>query len=276
MRKKARERCFNSKCIVEKFSIFSLINTTKSNGESMLFIAILLLAPLLIGYFLVFLKVEAIYDFTEDFYDWLIRKSRNIRSGRSKFSNISRFTLEPIYSLLISINDLTRNMDNIGAISGIRIGAYLYLFGALIFIFSTLGQFFLVLALLATGVLCASAVLRYVSIKQKEVKTKKTTADNVEARTRTFVETIWPHFRSRVTKEKVEELFHLKEIEVDYEGEIFTNDLTVFPVRTRIGRVDKNGGIYDTRSGIPEKIGRIDSRGDVVSERFRGRDDLIH
>jgi len=178
--------------------------------------------------------------------------------------------------LLISINDLTRNMDNIGAISGIRIGAYLYLFGALIFIFSTLGQFFLVLALLATGVLCASAVLRYVSIKQKEVKTKKTTADNVEARTRTFVETIWPHFRSRVTKEKVEELFHLKEIEVDYEGEIFTNDLTVFPVRTRIGRVDKNGGIYDTRSGIPEKIGRIDSRGDVVSERFRGRDDLIH
>lgn len=276
MRKKARKRCLISRNIVEKFSIFSLFDTTKSNGEPMLFIAILLLAPLLIGYFLVFLKIEAIYDFTEDFYDWLIRKSRNIRSGRSKFSNISRFTLEPIYSLLISINDLTRNMDNIGAISGIRIGAYLYLFGALIFIFSTLGQFFLVLALLSTGVLSASVVLRYVSIKQKEVKTKKTTTDNVEARTRTFVETIWPHFRSRLTKEKVEELFHLKEIEVDYEGEIFTNDLTIFPVRTRIGRVDKNGGIYDTRSGIPEKIGRIDSRGDVVSERLRGRDNLTH
>jgi hypothetical protein len=276
MRKKARNRCLNSRCIVEKFSIFRLVSTTKSNGEPMLFIAILLLAPLLIGYFLVFLKIEAIYDFTEDFYDWIIIKSRNIRSGRSKFSNISRFTLEPIYSLLISINDMTRNMDNIGAISGIRIGAYLYLFGALIFIFSTLGQFFLVLALLTTGVLCASVVLRYVSIKQKEVKKKKTTADNVEARTRTFVETIWPHFRSRVTKEKVEDLFHLKEIEVDYEGEIFTNDLTIFPVRTRIGRVDKNGGIYDTRSGIPEKIGRIDSRGDVVSERLRGRDNLTH
>jgi hypothetical protein len=257
-------------------SIFRPFHTTKSNGEPMLFIAILLLAPLLIGYFLVFLKIEAIYDFTEDFYDWLVRKSRNIRSGRSKFSNISRFTLEPIYSLLISINDLTRNMDNIGAISGIRIGAYLYLFGALIFIFSTLGQFFLVLALLSAGVLCVSVVLRYVSIRQKDVKTKKTAADHVEARTRTFVETIWPHFRSRVTKERVEELFHLKEIEVDYEGEIFTNDLTVFPVRTRIGRVDKNGGIYDTRSGIPEKIGRIDSRGDVVSERFRGRDNLTH
>jgi len=240
----------------------------------MLFIAILLLAPLLIGYFLVFLKIEAIYDFTEDFYDWLIRKSRNIRSGKSRFSNISRFTLEPIYSLLISINDLTRNMDNIGAISGIRIGAYLYLFGALIFIFSTLEQFFLVLALLATGAVCVSVILRYVSIKHKEIKTTKTSVDHFEARTQTFVETIWPHFRSRVTKEKVEELFHLREIEVDYEGDIFTNDLTVFPVRTRIGRVDKNGGIYDTRSGIPEKIGRIDSRGDIVSERFRGRDDL--
>lgn len=276
MRKKARKRCHHSGCIVEKFSIFSRVNTTKSNGEPMLFIAILLLAPLLIGYFLVFLKIEGVYDFTEDFYDWLIRKSRNIRSGRSRFSNISRFTLEPVYSLLISINDLTRNMDNIGAISGIRIGAYLYLFGALIFIFSTLGQFFLVLALIATGVLCVSVVLRYVSIKQREVKTKKTAADHVEVRTRTFVETIWPHFRSRVTKEKVEELFHLKEIEVDYEGEIFTNDLTVFPVRTRIGRVDKNGGIYDTRSGIPEKIGRIDSRGDVVPERYRGRDNLTH
>jgi len=242
----------------------------------MLFIAILLLAPLLIGYFLVLLKIEAIYDFTEDFYDWLIRKSRNIRSGKSRFAAISRFTLEPLYSLLIFINDLTRNMDNIGAISGIRIGGYLYLFGALIFIFSTLGQFFLVLAFLATGALCVSVILRYVLIKQKAVQTTKASEDYFEARSQTFVETIWPHFRSKVTKEKVEELFHLKEIEVDYEGDIFTNDLTVFPVRTRIGRVDKNGGIYDTRSGIPEKIGRIDSRGDIVSERFRGRDDLTH
>jgi hypothetical protein len=259
-----------------QFSISDPAHTTKNNGEPMLFIAILLLAPLLIGYFLVFLKIEAIYDFTEDFYNWLIRKSRNIRSEKSRFSNISRFTLEPIYSLLISINDLTRNMDNIGAISGIRIGAYLYLFGALVFIFSTLGQFFLVLALLATGALCVSVILRYVSIKHKAIKTEKTFVDHFEVRSQTFVETIWPHFRSRVTKEKVEELFHLKEIEVDYEGDIFTNDLTVFPVRTRIGRVDKNGGIYDTRSGIPEKIGRIDSRGDIVSERFRGRDDLTH
>ncbi len=242
----------------------------------MLFIAILLLTPLLIGYFLVFLKIEAVYYFTEDFYDWLIQKSRNIRSGRGRFSSISRFTLEPIYSLLIWVNDLTQNIDNIGAVSGIRIGAYLYLCGAIIFIFSTLGQFFLLLALLGTGVLCASMVLRYVRIKHKEVKTKKTTADPSEVRTQTFVETIWPHFRSRVTKEKVEELFHLKEIEVDYEGDIFTNDLTVFPVKTRIGRVDKNGGIYDTRSGIPQKIGRIDSRGDVIAERFIGRDDLTH
>lgn len=178
--------------------------------------------------------------------------------------------------MLIFINDLTRNMDNIGAISGIRIGAYLYLFGALIFIFSTLGQFFLLLALLATGILSASVILRYVFIKHKEIKTTKTSLDHFEARNQTFVETIWPHFRSRVTKEKVEELFHLKEIEVDYEGDIFTNDLTVFPVRTRIGRVDKNGGIYDTRSGIPEKIGRVDSRGDIVAEKFRGRDDLTH
>jgi hypothetical protein len=242
----------------------------------MLFIAILLLAPLLIGYFLVFLKIEAIYDFTEDFYDWLVRKSRNIRAGRGRLASISRFTLEPVYSLLIYINDLTHNMDNIGAISGIRIGAYLYLFGALIFIFSTLGQFFLILALFGSGVFCASMILRYASIKHRDVKTKSTKSDHFEARTQTFVETIWPHFRSRVTKEKVEELFHLKEIEVDYEGDIFTNDLTVFPVRTRIGRVDKNGGIYDTRSGIPEKIGRIDSRGDIVSERFRVRGDLTH
>jgi hypothetical protein len=242
----------------------------------MLFIAILLLAPLLIGYSLVFLKIEAIYDFTEDFYDWLSQKSRNIRSGKSKFANLSKFTLEPVYSLLISINDLTRNMDNIGAISGIRIGAYLYLFGALIFIFSTLGQFFLLLALLGTGALGVSVVLRYVSIKHKAIKTTKTSANHFEAQKQTFVETIWPHFRSRVTKEKVEEMFHLKEIEVDYEGDIFTNDLTIFPVRTRIGRVDKNGGIYDTRSGIPKKIGRVDSRGEIVAERFCGRDDLTH
>jgi hypothetical protein len=234
----------------------------------MLFIAVLLVTPFLIGYCLVFLKIEAVYDFTEDFYNWLIRKSRNIRSGRSIIPIISKFTLEPIYSLLIAINDLTRNMDNIGAISGIRIGAYLYLLGALIFILSTIGHFLLVLALLAGGVLLASVILRYVSKKRREVKTKKTTVDKFEGRTRTFVESLWPLFRSKMAKEKVEELFDIKEIEVDYEGDVFTNDLTVFPVRTKIGCVDKNGGIYDTRKDIPVKIGSIDSRGKIVDERL--------
>jgi hypothetical protein len=74
----------------------------------------------------------------------------------------------------------------------------------------------------------------------------------------------------------VEDLFDLKQIEVDYHGDIFSSDITTFPVKTKIGRVDKSGGIYDTRKEMPEKIGSIDVRGNIVDERFFNLDDLTH
>ena len=75
-------------------------------------------------------------------------------------------------------------------------------------------------------------------------------------------------------KERVEDLFDLKQIEVDYHGDIFSSDITTFPVKTKVGCVDKNGGIYDIRKEIPEKIGSIDKSGNIVDERFLKLDDL--
>jgi hypothetical protein len=246
----------------------------------MIFLILLLVVPLFVGYFLVFLKIGAVHAFTVDFYYWLKERQQNILSGKGKFAGLARFTLEPLYSLLIAINDWTENIENIGTKSGLRIAGYLYLTGIVLFIFFTLGQFLFLLALIGIGILLGIVVLN--TIKSSQLKTKsvqiqsETRTNSVEASSMTFVESIWPHFRSRKIKDRVEDLFELKEIEVDYHGDIFSNDITTFPVKTKIGRVDKNGGIYDTRKEMPEKIGSIDTQGNIVDERFFNLDDLTH
>jgi hypothetical protein len=246
----------------------------------MIFLILLLVVPLFVGCFLVFLKIGAIHSFTVDFYYWLKEKRHNILSGKGKLAGLARFTLEPLCSLLIAINDWTENIDNTGTKSGVRIAGYLYLIGIVLFIFFTLGQFLFLLALIGVGILLGTVALNY--IKSGQIKTKseqiqsKTKANQVEEPSLTFVESIWPHFRSRKIKDRVEDLFELKQIEVDYHGDIFSSDITTFPVRTKIGCVDKNGGIYDTRKDMPEKIGSIDTQGNIVDERFFNLDDLTH
>jgi hypothetical protein len=246
----------------------------------MYFLIFLLVVPFIIGYVLVFLKIGAVHAFTVDFCYWLKEKRQNILSGRGKLANIAKFTLEPLYSLLIAINDWTENIDNTGIKSGVRIASYLYLVGILLFIFFTLGQFLFLLALIGVGILLGTVLLKFIQESQEKAKSKETQVksqnNQAEGQSLTFVESIWPHFRSRLIKERVEDLFDLKKIEVDYHGDIFSNDITTFPVKTKIGRVDKNGGIYDIRKEMPEKIGSIDVQGNIVDERFFSLDDLTH
>ena len=246
----------------------------------MIFLIFLLVVPFIIGYVLMFLKIRAIHEFTVDFYYWIKEKRKNILSGKGKLSSIAKYSVEPIYSLLIAINDWTENIDNTGTKSGIRIAAYLYLIGILLFIFFTLGQFLFLLALGGVAVMMGTVLLKYISGRQEKAKSKQARpviqTHQTEGQTQTFVESVWPLFRSKMTKERIEDLFDLKQIEVDYHGDIFSNDITTFPVKTKIGRVDKNGGIYDTRKDMPEKIGRIDTNGNIIDERFYGSDDLTH
>lgn len=238
---------------------------------------IIFVVPLIVGYVLTFLKIEALHEFTENIHIWLNRRYRNIQSGKNHTSKVARFTIGPLYSLFITINDLTSNIGNIGIKSGLRIGAYLYLIGFLIFILMTLGHFLLLLAFIAIGILSALLVVKHVSKGRKEVTSKGISSKHFEGQSLTFVESIWPLFRTRMTKEKVEELFDVEKIEVDYEGDIFAFDLSSpSTVRIKIGCVDKNGGIYDTRKETPEKIGRIDTLGRVIDERRLDIDDLFH
>jgi hypothetical protein len=246
----------------------------------MIFLILLLVIPFFIGYFCILFKIGAVHDFTIDFYYWLQERRKGILSAKGTLAQISAFTIEPIFSLLIAINDWTENIENKGTKAGVRVAAYLYLIGTLLFIFFTLGQFIFLLALIGIGILIGSVMVKYIQAKQKIATVKpvqmKTQAKQVEPPTQTFVESIWPHFRSKMTKYRVERLFELKEIEVDYQGDIFSSDITTFPVKTKIGRVDKSGGIYDTREAIPQKIGSIDPLGNITDERFFNNDDLSH
>jgi hypothetical protein len=246
----------------------------------MIFLIFLLVVPFFVGYILVFLKIGAVNAFTVDLYYWLNEKRRNILSGKGKSATIAKFTLEPLYSLLIAINDWTENIENTGTKSGLRVAGYLYLIGIVLFIFFTLGQFLFLLALIGVGVMSATVVLKYIKAAQIRAKSKQPQAEiqkkQVEGESITFVESIWPHFRSKRIRDRVEDLFDLKQIEVDYHGDIFSSDITTFPVKTKIGRVDKNGGIYDTRTEMPEKIGSIDVQGNIIDERFFSLDDLTH
>lgn len=246
----------------------------------MIFLILLLVIPLFVGYGLVFLKIDAVHSFTVDFYFWLKEKRQNILSGRGRLANIARYTMEPLYSLLIAINDWTENIENSGLKSGVRIAGYLYLVGTVLFIFFTLGPFLFLLAVIGVGILLGTMALNYLkaTAEKKRSQRSQTPPDkkHAEQESRTFVETIWPHFRSRKIRDRVEDLFDLKQIEVDYHGDIFSSDITAFPLRTKIGRVDKNGGIYDTRKDLPEKIGSIDVQGNIVDERFFRLDDLTH
>ena len=225
---------------------------------------IFIVMPLLIGLAQIFLKLEVFYKFTEDCDEWIIRKYKNALQERNK---ILRCTLIPFYSLLITINDLTRNIRNIWLQSGIRTTAYLYLFGILFLIFITFGYILLILVLLVMGVLVAVLALNRVLESRKEAKSIRELNRHSDAVSMPFVENIWPFLKSDTTREEVANLFNVQKIEIDYKGRIFENEFSPLPDDTKIGRFDTKGNIFDTRKGNPEKLGEIDAHGDVVDAR---------
>lgn len=236
---------------------------------------IILVVPFLAGCGSIFLKNEAIYDWLENFHMWLIKNEETFFPRRSKLSQVTKYTLEPLYSLLIAISDWTKDIDNRGLKSGIRIASYLYFFGFVIFIFVTLGPFILFLAVLTALIVSMLFALRYIKARKK-TKLAKKSVEQPKKESLTFVETVWPHFRVKSTVHKVEELFGVDQIEVSYHGDVFAYDLTQESARIKIGIVDLCGGIYDTREEVPLKIGTIDTSGNVTDERNWRMDDIIN
>jgi hypothetical protein len=235
---------------------------------------VILIVPFLAGCVSVFLKSEAIHESMDSFHIWLIRSEETFFPRKSRLSPITRYTLEPLYSLLVAISDWTEDIDHKGLKSGIRIAAYLYFIGFIIFIFVTLGPFILFLALLTAGIVSVLFALRYVKAR-KINKPNKKSVEQQQEESLTFVETVWPHFRAKTTVHRVEELFDVEQIEVTYHGDIFANDEGLYSVRTKIGIVDRSGGIYDIRDEVPLKIGSIDILGNVIDERSWRMDDII-
>jgi hypothetical protein len=235
----------------------------------MLIESIFIVMPLLVGLTQVFFKLEAVYKFTEDCDEWIDKKYSNVLQGGNK---ISRYTLIPLYSLFITINDLTANISNIWLQSGIRIAAYLYLFGILFLIFITFGYILFIVAFVVIGVLVAALALSHILESRKEEKSLRNLIKHSDGVSQTFVENIWPFIKSDSTKERVANLFDVQKIEVDYKGRIFENEFSPLPDDTKIGGFDKKGDIYDTRKGNPEKVGNIDAQGKVTDSRDLSRE----
>lgn len=234
----------------------------------MLIETIFIVMPFFVGLAQVFLKLEAVYKFTEDCDEWINKKYRNVLQGGNK---ISRYTLIPLYSLFITINDLTRNISNIWLQSGIRTAAYLYLFGIFFLIFITFGYILLIIALIIFCVLVAVFTLIRSLESRREAESLRMLSKHSDGVSQTFVENIWPFIKSDSTKAIVANLFDVQKIEVDYKGRIFENEFSPLPDDTKIGGFDKKGDIYDTRKGNPEKLGNIDAKGKVMDARDPSR-----
>jgi hypothetical protein len=230
----------------------------------MLIETIFIVMPFLVGLAQVFLKLEAVFKFTEDCDEWINEKYRNVLHGGNK---ILRYTLIPLYSLFITINDLTGNISNIWLKSGIRIASYLYIFGILFLMFITFGYILFIIAFLVIGVLVAVLALSHILESRKEEKSLRNLIKHSDGVSQTFIENIWPFIKSDTKKEEVANLFDVQKIEVDYKGRIFENEFSPLPDDTKIGCFDKKGDIYDTRKGNPEKLGNIDTKGNVIDAR---------
>jgi hypothetical protein len=235
----------------------------------MLIETIFIVVPFLVGLTQVFLKLEAAYKFTEDCDEWIDKKYKNVLHGQNK---ISRYTLIPLYSLFITINELTANISNIWLQSGIRIAAYLYILWILFLIFITFEYILFIVAFLVIGVLVAVLALSRILESRKEAKSLRDLSRHSDGVSQTFVENIWPFIKSDSTKERVANLFDVQKIEVDYKGRIFENEFSPLPDDTKIGGFDKTGNIYDTRKGNPEKLGNIDAQGKVIDTRDLSRE----
>lgn len=233
----------------------------------MIFFASVLVIPFLTGVFLTFLHSAPLLEFTENLHGRLIRKRRLILYRKTRFSGVSRFILEPLLSILITINDWTRDIENTGLKSGLRIAGYLYLFGLFLFGLVTIVYFPVILIFIALGVIAAVTVERFISEKSSEKREKKSKSSSETGDVETFLENFWPLFKYRPTKENVERLFRLRSIDVDINGNIFAVDRRQFSEKTKVGLVDIKGGIYDIRDSLPKKIGRVDNLGNVYEEQ---------
>ncbi|MFW6130193.1 MAG: hypothetical protein ACOC56_03340 [Atribacterota bacterium] len=223
----------------------------------------ILLIPFFIGYFLVFLKIEAVNNFTEKFDEWLKNKKKNISEKKSK---IPKFTLLPMYSLLTVVNDLTKNIKNTGIKSGIRIASYLWIIGFFILVFIIAGYVLLLIALIIIGLWLLFWILGHILGGTDTEESEKVYVEKIN-QSPSFVESIYSFLPSKTTKEKTASLFNVKEIDINEDGKLYTEDNSQFPARTEIGYIDEKGNIYDTRKMIKDKVGSIDKKGNIYNEK---------
>ena len=206
---------------------------TGSPLASTLVTIIIIFFPVILGAIVVLLKIEKAVSCVEAFNHWTLRKKAG-RAGRKGFINAVVF--KPLLWTLARTMQWTEGTGNVYLRSAIRIAAYIYLIGIVLYISITI--VFVVIALIVT---CWIISL----FSDGEIPPRKTGGRRRLENTNLY---------------DTKGFFAKKMGYIDEKGNIYDSSGLL---DTKVGRIDEDGRIYDTRGLFANKVMRIDDKGNV-------------
>lgn len=217
----------------------------------------LFILPLIIGIVVAVINSSKIADFTDRFKNWLTDRKKRLDTRRGI---IPRFIFKPLIFILLKVAEWTAEIKHDGIKAGTRIAAYIYIIEIFIFILVVLGYILLVFLFIIIGLWIFLWILGRILGGPKEEVRENIYVESVRKEP-SFYESVF--FFLTTEKEKLKNLFKVKHIDVDKEGGIFSDDYSNILSKGKIGFVDEEGHIFDTRETLRKKIGYIDSEGHV-------------
>lgn len=213
---------------------------------------VIFFSPIVIGAVIAIANSDAIENALEKFRAWLYRKREEYSQRPGK---VSRYFLAPSFSSLLKIAEWSDNIQHKGLQAGIRVAAYPYLF-AIIVIVALVAAY--IILLIAVVMLMISLFLWLLGHMLGGGEVRQISRGIRLPREAYILESAIPF--GSTEKEKPEELFKEKDLEIEDDGTIYKPGF----IREKIGFIDENGKIYDTRGfASRRKIGHIDEDGRV-------------
>jgi hypothetical protein len=210
---------------------------------------ILLISPLIIGAVVAAVNSDAITNTLDKFRAWLSRKREDYSQRPSK---VSQYFLSPSFSSLLKVTEWTDSVQHKGLQAGIRIAAYLYLFAIIVVV--ALAAAYIIL-LIAVAILMIWLFLWLLGHMLGGGEVRETSRGIRLPREPYNLQVF-----GSTEKEKLEALFGEKDLEIEDDGTIYKPGF----IREKVGFIDDQGRIYDTRGFANRtKIGHIAEDGSV-------------
>jgi hypothetical protein len=183
----------------------------------------------------------------ERFYSWILNKLEKVKEGAGKRH---KYFFKPWHWMLSQIDILETKIEKPEVRTGFKVAAYLYICFLMIFIA------YIAVSIVVGIILLAIVfwIIDFFSDNQGTVRRKETYARGIK---KDRLEYIFPFGSTEL--EKLKQKFGSDFGELRNNGEIYTKG--AFPVK--IGYIDENGTVYDTRGLLIEKRGYVDEDGRV-------------